>query len=356
MKHKLRRVSLLLTGLVLSLLWAGLIHAQSLDNGVYTVDYTVLKAENDSASMANDYWEKPAKLTVQDGKVTIQMTVNHSQWVTEFKVPAGGNYVDTKVISTDTGADKRTVEFTAAGIEQPILSKIHVTVAEIDYDHDYTIRFAFKPDSLKLIQAAESAATPEPPVDKPTTEKPPAATEQPAAAKPSKPAATPSSSGTPAANTTASSPPPAAQPTPPKKEASSSSQEPAAGSGQESTNPPEAEAREIQADEPVVEAEENPAVEPVEEPAASEIDNSTVDEEAASTEQPAEATAVTADATDETTVVEEGRQLSAAPASGSSSSGQAKTWLIISIAVVGAGIIAAGVFLIYRRRVEARQA
>lgn len=354
MKHKPRWVTMILIGLLSSLLGSGLIHAQSLDNGVYTVDYTVLKAENDSASMANDYWEKPARITVQDGKVTIQMTVNHSKWVTEFKVPAGSSFVDTKVISTDEGADKRTVEFAASGIEQPILSKIHVTVAEIDYDHDYSIRFVFKMDSLKLIQAAQPATTPEPPV-----EKPPAATEQPSAGttKPSAPAESSPAGGTTPGNTTASSTPPAAQQVPPKAQAGGN-QQPAAvvDNAQENTKSSQTEAsEETPAVEPVTEPAETTAVEPTEEVVASENGSAIEDESAAAEEQSSEAAVALTEPVEETDVVEEGRQLSAAPASSGSSS-QAKTWLIISIAIVGAGIIAAGAFLIYRRRIATRQA
>lgn len=36
-----------------------------LADGTYTLKYNILKAENDSVSMANDYFEKPAKLYVK---------------------------------------------------------------------------------------------------------------------------------------------------------------------------------------------------------------------------------------------------------------------------------------------------
>lgn len=37
----------------------------ALADGTYTLNYTVTKAENDSASMANDYFEKPATVFVK---------------------------------------------------------------------------------------------------------------------------------------------------------------------------------------------------------------------------------------------------------------------------------------------------
>ncbi len=144
-------------------------------DGTYTADYLVLKAEDDSVSMANDYWEKPAVVTFDKGSVKVQLTINHSKWVTEFKVPGkNGGYVDTMVVNTNESEDTRLVEFAAADISKPILSKIHVTVPEIDYDHDYTIRLSFKADSFKPVQAAEPSVSTKAPTSaaaaKPTAE------------------------------------------------------------------------------------------------------------------------------------------------------------------------------------------
>lgn len=174
------KISGLLASLWITLLaWpASMMAAEDLADGTYTANYLILKAENDSVSMANDYWEKPATVMIKDGKATVRVTINHSFWVTEFKVPgSGGSFVNTKVVSSNKKADTRLVEF-PADITEPILSKIHVTVEEIDYDHDYTIRFVFDHDSFKLVKAAAPAAT--------ATAKP---TEQPATAT-AKPAAT----------------------------------------------------------------------------------------------------------------------------------------------------------------------
>lgn len=59
--------------------------APSLSDGTYTIDYVITKAENDSVSMANDYFEKPAILTVKNGTVTAQIQLNHSKWITVSK-------------------------------------------------------------------------------------------------------------------------------------------------------------------------------------------------------------------------------------------------------------------------------
>lgn len=139
-----------------------LAYAATLDDGTYTIDYVIKKPEDESVSMANDYWEKPATVIVSGGAITMQMTINYSEWVTIFKVPSGNSYVDTKIISRDSEENTRLIQFSLDSLNKPMLSQIHVTVPEIDYDHDYTIRFVYHVDTLKLISQPESTSTPNP--------------------------------------------------------------------------------------------------------------------------------------------------------------------------------------------------
>lgn len=139
-------------GLLLSGLFSMSVYAAETKEGSYTIDYTVKKAEDDSVSMANDYFEKPASVEIKNGQITVEVTMNHSEWITEFKTPVGSGYADAQVIQTDAEHDKRTVRFRVSSLEEPQLAKIHVTVSSIDYDHDYTIRFVF--DGSKMSQVA----------------------------------------------------------------------------------------------------------------------------------------------------------------------------------------------------------
>ncbi|MGF9723798.1 heme uptake protein IsdC [Bacillus safensis] len=127
--------------------------AATLKDGTYSVNYTVLKAEGNAVSMANDYWLKPAKVIAKNGKLTVQMTIKNSSWVTEFKVPGNSGYVDTTVLSTNKKANTRLVQFQAQSLSKPIKSKIHVTVKSADYDHDYTIQLKFDESSMKSLSS-----------------------------------------------------------------------------------------------------------------------------------------------------------------------------------------------------------
>ncbi|GIP15485.1 hypothetical protein J40TS1_11270 [Paenibacillus montaniterrae] len=137
------------------------VYAAELSDGTYTIDYMIKKPDDESVSMANDYWEKPATVIVSGGAISVRMTINHSEWVTQFKTPSGSSYADAKVISEDAEKNTRLVQFSLDSLDKPMLSKIHVTVPEIDYDHDYTIRFVYDTDTLKLISEPKASTTPQ---------------------------------------------------------------------------------------------------------------------------------------------------------------------------------------------------
>jgi heme uptake protein IsdC len=143
--------------------------APQLADGTYTIDYVIKQADNDNVSIANDYFEKPAKAQVKNGQANVEIQMNHSAWITEFKVPKNGNYVDAQVVNRNEAADTRVVRFSVPDLSEPLAVKIHVTVPDIDYDHDYTIRFVFDTNSLQQVQEVsagnsgkEGAADPAP--------------------------------------------------------------------------------------------------------------------------------------------------------------------------------------------------
>lgn len=148
-----RRLAPLL-GAVL-LLWAIVsvpVGAESLSDGVYAVEYELLQGDSDSVSIANDYFEKPALLKVDDGEQILQLTLNHSRWVQELQVPSGDDFADAKVVTEDEEADTRVIELVVAGeLAEPFPVKMHVVIDELEipYDHAYTVRVALDASSLK---------------------------------------------------------------------------------------------------------------------------------------------------------------------------------------------------------------
>ncbi|CAM4344975.1 heme uptake protein IsdC [Paenibacillus endophyticus] len=194
----MRKLSLLISFYVcfVVLFAIPVVSAAEYEDGTYSIDYVIKKAEDESASMANDYWEKPAKVIVDNGKLTIQIQINHSKWVTEFKTPtSSGGYSEAKVVSSNKADDTRLTQFSVADLSATMLSKIHVTVPDIDYDHDYTIRFDFDASSMKLISKPavvkeETPAATKKPTDAPKATTVPKATAMPTPKPTSKPAST----------------------------------------------------------------------------------------------------------------------------------------------------------------------
>ncbi|GLJ01533.1 NEAT domain-containing protein [Bacillus sp. YKCMOAS1] len=123
--------------------------AAGLAAGQYSAQYVVWKADSDSTSTANTYFEKPAKLVVKDGKIKAQVTLTNSSWITSFKTLDQGVYKDAKVISTNTAANKRTVEFNVNSLTEVLPAKVSVTVPAIGYTGNYDIRLKFDAPSVQ---------------------------------------------------------------------------------------------------------------------------------------------------------------------------------------------------------------
>lgn len=126
-----------------------------LADGTYEMNYTVLQGDSDSVSMANDYFDKPATVTIGNGATNVQLQLNHSAWITNFQV---GNTIT--LVSSNTDLDTRVVSFAVSGISDPIAStiKVYIDNESLNYHHEYSIRLKFDESSAVLISEEESTA------------------------------------------------------------------------------------------------------------------------------------------------------------------------------------------------------
>ena len=130
--------------------------ATELSNGTYVIEYEMLQADNDSVSIANDYFEKPATLTVDDGAQYIQFTVNRSEWVQVLAAAEGESFANVHVVSEDPETDQRVIAFKVDGdISQPVFMQMHVVVTDMEpaYDHKYTVRLNFDVETMQETDA-----------------------------------------------------------------------------------------------------------------------------------------------------------------------------------------------------------
>lgn len=112
--------------------------AQLVD-GTHSVKYQVNKPESNSPSIANDYFVKPAKVTVKNGVATVQITLKNSAWITKFQPPGGAT-----VISEDKGADTRVVQFTVKDLTKPVVTAMKIDINDINYHHEYSVSLIFE--------------------------------------------------------------------------------------------------------------------------------------------------------------------------------------------------------------------
>jgi hypothetical protein len=166
-------VAFLVTSALLTMFCsAKLFAASTLEDGEYTINFEILKGDpkDDSTSLANGYWNKPATVIVKNGEITVRTVINKDAWVIEFATKQGSSFVDEKVISRDSNNDSRVVEFKASSLEQDLVTSMTVDIPSQNYYHEYETRFRFYPDSLKLVKAAESDVKAKPePTAKPTS-------------------------------------------------------------------------------------------------------------------------------------------------------------------------------------------
>ncbi|EHG1780434.1 TPA: heme uptake protein IsdC [Listeria monocytogenes] len=135
-----------------SFLSTGLTAQAALKDGTYSVDYTVLQGDSDSVSMANDYFDKPATVTVNGGKSTVSLQVNHSKWITGLWVEGSA----VSVTSKNTANDTRKVSFPVSTLSSPVNAKIKVDIDDDDlnYHHEYQIKLRFDESSAKALAGA----------------------------------------------------------------------------------------------------------------------------------------------------------------------------------------------------------
>ncbi len=121
-----------------------------------TLNYQVFKDNSSEISVMDGYVTKPATLITKGEKKYIQLTLKNSAWIKSLQVDGSGgkNYTDVTVISTDSAANTRVIQFEASHLSKtnPVLNAYtHVVIPpEVvpDYDHYYTIQFKF--DSTQL--------------------------------------------------------------------------------------------------------------------------------------------------------------------------------------------------------------
>ncbi len=120
-------------------------------DGIYSMDYKVLKDGTEEDSMMSNYVVSPGKLTIKDGKYHLAIGVNSSEWITSFQTEQNGEFADAEVVSEDEATNTRVVAFPIEDINEKQNVRVQVEIPEYNYYHTYTVQFAYDTDSMQLL-------------------------------------------------------------------------------------------------------------------------------------------------------------------------------------------------------------
>ena len=123
-------------------------------DGTQQLNYQVNQPDSTNASIANDYFQKPALVTVTNGSAIVQLTLKNSSLITKFE-PAGG----AEIVNEDLKADTRVVEFSVSDISKPVKIPIKVDVEHLNYHHEYTVDLVFEDKSAVIPPAVKPPTT-----------------------------------------------------------------------------------------------------------------------------------------------------------------------------------------------------
>lgn len=105
-------------------------------DGTHNINYEIQEAGGGGASIADGYFTKPAKLTVDGNTHTIELTVTSAEMIKSLSVQ--GTPVN---VVSDSG-DSRTVKFNVSDASKPVNMDMHVIVPDL-YDQDHKAQAHF---------------------------------------------------------------------------------------------------------------------------------------------------------------------------------------------------------------------
>ncbi|MFS0723166.1 S-layer homology domain-containing protein [Paenibacillus sp. 1P07SE] len=162
---------------------------QQLADGVYSLDYTFLKHNTDQVSVMQDYVVTPGKLIVQNGKLTVEVTLKQSKEIIGFKIDTGNGLATPETVVENEQANTRVVSFEVDDLSEKLEGwvKIYWQVSPTFlYDHEYKVELQLDKDSIEEWQGEQEPTEPvDPEPEQPTQpEQPAPGPEEPVAPSP----------------------------------------------------------------------------------------------------------------------------------------------------------------------------
>ncbi|MFE4712732.1 NEAT domain-containing protein [Paenibacillus sp. NPDC056722] len=141
-----------------------------LNDGQYTIAYSVLQATGDTESSMNKYFSTPAVLTVDKGQKSISFSViKDSSTIQEIQVAGDGtNLVPATTVSEDKAANTRVISFPVERLSAILPGTVRVVVASANYDKSHAVRYKFNLDSITAVSVGGEETPTSTPTPTPT--------------------------------------------------------------------------------------------------------------------------------------------------------------------------------------------
>lgn len=131
-----------------------------LTDGVYSLPFAFLVDGKETDKMDNNV-VKPAQLTVKDGKYFVALTIKGTNVLTGFKVEQNGTFIEPAVLNSDAAEKTKTVQFEVANLEQAVNALVNVSVAAMNYNHEYNVQIQFDAKGLTAVTDGTPSPAPE---------------------------------------------------------------------------------------------------------------------------------------------------------------------------------------------------
>lgn len=128
------------------------------------IDYTVSKDTSDEVSYMDQYMEKSAKVSFENGETYVEMTLKSASYWKSFELLDGADPIDVQTVSEDKDSDTKVIKFKVKPGTKKLTSKVHIVVPAVNYDNKYTTYVNFK-EAIPEAPTSTEQPSPEEPED-----------------------------------------------------------------------------------------------------------------------------------------------------------------------------------------------
>ncbi|MFH6856786.1 NEAT domain-containing protein, partial [Staphylococcus capitis] len=124
-----------------------------------TLNFQVQKDKTNDVSHMDQYVQHPGKVIKKDDKYYFQITLDNASWWKSFRFfDENETELPTTVVDDNTEKDTKTVNMEVTPGMNNIISKVHIVIPALKYDHEYTTHIELE-SVIPSIEDPEPTAT-----------------------------------------------------------------------------------------------------------------------------------------------------------------------------------------------------